>query len=1384
MGHTVATIRSGNRSRTINAVLREELTSAEGTVARCEMDSHADTCVAGPNFLVLEFTGEQCDVTPYTSDYQPITNVSVVNAVTAFTDESTGETVILHFNQVLWYGKRMRMSLINPNQLRHYGITLSDDPTDATRPFGISIAELCVPFKMDGTTVYFETRVPTAWELENCRNVQVTDSAVWNPSTVTIAGVSSNSDLPLMEMTTRRTLFALNVTKKVISAESQNDLTPYDDATLLNRMIGKVNVATAHRADVSVSFVGSKDRHSQVNAETVARKFRCGLETAKRTLQTTTQRGVRQSIHPLHRRYRVDHLNLHRRRLDDTFYMDTLFSKVKSLNGHTCAQLITNGTFTRIYPMESKASNNIAQALHDFVDDVGIPGTLICDLATEQTGKNTDVLKAVRRFQIRLLPAEKGRGTTQNHRAETEIREVKTKWKTRMRENQVPTRLWDYGLVYIAEIQSLIARGVDQRPGIEKVMGQTVDISEWLDFDFYDRVWYWDQPKSDMTDEQARIGRWLGIAHRIGSDMTYWVLTDSGRVIARSTVQHITISDMATEAIRNRVTHFDTTLLTRLRDDNFQLHHPNPVFYLQDDPDAVDSAADNIPADAEYGDMNQPAKLEADDIEFDSFDKYLNAEFGVNRDGETAIAKVIKRAKDNTGNPIGKRHSNPLLDTREYECELEDGTLMRYNANVIAENIFAQCDDAGRRQAILDEIIDHKRDGRALRADNGYVTTKRGQRVPKNTTKGWKILCQWKDGSSDWVDLKYVKDSNPIELAEYAVANRIQEEPAFKWWVSQTLRMRNRIIGKVKSRYWKTSHKYGIRLPHSVQEALRIDKETGTDYWWNAIQKEMKKVMVAFDYDESVTPQQIRDGSAKDKYVGFQEIKCHMIFDVKMDLTRKARFVAGGHMTEPPASITYSSVVSRDSVRLAFLLAALNRLEVMACDIGNAYLNAPCREKIWFVAGPEFGSRQGTVIKIVRALYGLKTSGASWRAMFNNSIQDMGFKPSIADPDVYLRAFAKPNGFKYYEYILVYVDDVLIISHAPEEHLKVIQATYELNPASVGPPTRYLGADVEKVTRPGDPTGQEYWSFSAHTYVKNAVKNVKLLLQEEGRGLKSTAKTPFPSTAYRPEIDTTDECDASYASRYQNLIGVLRWAVELGRIDIYTEVALLSQHLALPRMGHLEAVYHVFAYLNKYEKSRIIFDPTDPVPVTPSHSRPDWSSFYPQLEEELPPRMPEPLGNPVTLHVFVDANHAGNVVTRRSHTGILLFVQNSPIQWLSKRQNTVETSTFGSEFVALRAARDMIISMRYKLRMFGVPIDGPAQVYCDNQGVVKNTSLPESVLSKKHNAINYHAVREAAAAGVLEVHKEDTQTNLADLFTKVLPADRRRELLGSILYNL
>ena len=273
--------------------------------------------------------------------------------------------------------------------------------------------------------------------------------------------------------------------------------------------------------------------------------------------------------------------------------------------------------------------------------------------------------------------------------------------------------------------------------------------------------------------------------------------------------------------------------------------------------------------------------------------------------------------------------------------------------------------------------------------------------------------------------LKIVKESNPIELADYAVNNKIDNEPAFKWWVPYTLRKRERIIKKVKSKYLRISHKFGIRLPKTVEEALRIDAENGNTLWRDAIEKEMSKAKISYSVIDDATPQDVRSNKC-DTLRGHKEIKCHIIFDVKMDFTRKARFVAGGHMTDTPSSITYSSVVSRESVKIAFLIAALNDLDIMSCDIGNAYLNAPCKEKIWFVAGKECGPNlEGKPCKLVRALYGLKSLGAAWRAMFSNFVTNtLGFTPTRIDPDVYYRKGIRPNGDAYYEYMLVYVDDL------------------------------------------------------------------------------------------------------------------------------------------------------------------------------------------------------------------------------------------------------------------------------------------------------------------------------------------------------------------------
>ena len=154
----------------------------------------------------------------------------------------------------------------------------------------------------------------------------------------------------------------------------------------------------------------------------------------------------------------------------------------------------------------------------------------------------------------------------------------------------------------------------------------------------------------------------------------------------------------------------------------------------------------------------------------------------------------------------------------------------------------------------------------------------------------------------------------------------------------------------------------------------------------------------------------------------------------------------------------------------------------------------------------------------------------------------------------------------------------------------------------------------------------------------------------------------------------------------------------------------------------------------------------------------------------------------MSTHCFEDADHAGNKVNRRSHTGILIFCNRAPIIWYSKKQNSVEASTFGSEFMALKTAVELIEALRYKLRMFGVPIDGPTSVYCDNAAVHTNVSDPVSQLKKKHHSIAYHRCREAVAAMTIRVAKEGTFTNLSDLFTKIKPHATRQGLLDKFTY--
>jgi hypothetical protein len=306
-------------------------------------------------------------------------------------------------------------------------------------------------------------------------------------------------------------------------------------------------------------------------------------------------------------------------------------------------------------------------------------------------------------------------------------------------------------------------------------------------------------------------------------------------------------------------------------------------------------------------------------------------------------------------------------------------------------------------------------------------------------------------------------------------------------------------------------------------------------------------------------------------------------------------------------------------------------------------------------------------------------------------------------------------------------------------------------------------------------------------YIQASVAIVKEYHSKEYPTRKWEKRTsgPFPYD-FAPELDTTDLLNHEKSAFYQLQIGVLRWIVELGRIDIITEISELSSMRAMPREGHLDAVFHLFNYLEKRHNARIAFDPTYPtINMTSYKTECDWKAFSGDAREAVPPNAPTPRGKDVDLRMFADSDHAGDKRTRRSRTGFIIFLNMAPIVWFSKKQATIKTSVFGAEFVATKQGMECLRGLRYKLRMMGVAISGPSYIYGDNMPVIHNTQRPESVLKKNSNAIFYHAIREATAMGECLTGHISTHDNPAVICTKIIPGGCNRDyLIGLLLHNL
>ncbi|MGH7954713.1 MAG: reverse transcriptase domain-containing protein [Gloeomargaritales cyanobacterium] len=613
--------------------------------------------------------------------------------------------------------------------------------------------------------------------------------------------------------------------------------------------------------------------------------------------------------------------------------------------------------------------------------------------------------------------------------------------------------------------------------------------------------------------------------------------------------------------------------------------------------------------------------------------------------------------KDFRGDPFAARVVEHLEDGR-YRVELGDGDreeIMVYNDLVqLADRRITDDPDDGERVWIYDDISDH--------------------RPIRGRSNQWEVLVKWATGEQSWEPLSVIHSTDPVTLAKYAKENNLLDKDGWK---------RYRAMCKDEKRYVRMLRqatlqkaraatngdnrtKYGVKVPRNEKEAIELDKKNGNTKWQDSIKQEMD--MIA----EYKTFRDYGNAKSVEPPAGYKKIRTHLVFDVKFDLRRKARLVAGGHTTDPPKESVYSGVASMRSIRMCLFLAELNGLEACAADVGNAYLEANTKEKLFIVAGSEFGPLAGHILIFNKALYGLRTSGARWHEKLADVLRNLGWTPSYADPDVWMKDCGD-----HYEYICVYVDDLIAAGLKPMEIIADLRKIFKLK--GVGPPSYFLGMDFKR----GD---DGVLALGSETYIKKILDSFG---EQFGEKPQKNVTTPLDPSD-RQELDLSEELGETGIQLFQSLIGQLQWAVTLGRLDIYCAVMTMSKFRVAPRKGHLDSLKRVYAYLRNYKRAIIKFKVNIP---GHEHSQApmmeyDWEHVYGKCYEELPANMPKPKGKFVRTSTFVDANLLHDMVTGRSCTGALHFLNQTPIDWNCKRQNTVETATYG---VAARVGTDQIV---------------------------------------------------------------------------------------------
>ena len=343
-----------------------------------------------------------------------------------------------------------------------------------------------------------------------------------------------------------------------------------------------------------------------------------------------------------------------------------------------------------------------------------------------------------------------------------------------------------------------------------------------------------------------------------------------------------------------------------------------------------------------------------------------------------------------------------------------------------------------------------------------------------------------------------------------------------------------------------------------------------------------------------------------------------------------------------------------------------------------------------------------------------------------------------------------------YEYIAIYVDDLLIVSEKPQQIIQDLKEKLKLKIKGDGPLEYHLGCD-NKPDKDGTLAVQpkKYINKILESYKKN-VPNDNFL----------NVKSPLAKNDH-PELDTTRLCNEEQITKYMCMIGQLQRAITLGRYDILAHVMSMSRLRLAPKIGHLERMKKLYGYLAKTKHFAIRYRTKEPDYSHLPKQEYEWTrTVYGSVKEEIPKDIPKPLGKRVITTTFLDANLLHDIVTGKFSHSCITFVNTTPTDSFLKRQATVETAMYGSEFVAAKTATELIMDLRNTLRYLGVPIMTKAYMFGDNRSVLTSSTIPQSILNRRHNILSYHRVREAIATKILEFHWCSSDQNKSDILSK------------------